>query len=322
MGSAPLTFAQELGFFDEEKQEISMVEFEGAATLLPQVASGRVTIGFPAPDVVIISRQPGKDPLPVRFFYNVARTNIYEFAVPEQSPIKSVKDLRGKKLGVGSLAFGNIPITRAVLKENGLSLGVDVDAIPVGVGPTAFRALTSGQIDALNLFDVQHAMLESTGTRLRRLPMTDEYTGLFANGYVAHNDTIRDHAPMLTGFGRAVAKGTYACFVNKRGCAESFWRKYPSQKPTGGTDESRIENAVRLLNARLNNLVDPTRPESQVFGEYSAGSWERLVKFLYNGEQLTTEKIDVSSLFTAALLKEINDFDRNEVAARARKVSN
>lgn len=111
--------AKGLGFFKEEGLEVEIVEFNGTGTLLPQMTAKRVQVGYPNPDVLMISRQPGKDPLPIKYFYNATRESGWEFIVPADSPIRELKDLKGRKIGVGALSFGNIPITRAMFKELG-----------------------------------------------------------------------------------------------------------------------------------------------------------------------------------------------------------
>ena len=69
----PIYASIELGYFKEEDIKLEILEFQGASVLLPQVANGSVTIGFPGPDPLIISHQPGRDPIPLKFFYNGAR---------------------------------------------------------------------------------------------------------------------------------------------------------------------------------------------------------------------------------------------------------
>ena len=206
-----ITAAKQLGFFKEEGLDVDIVAFNGTGTLLPQMTAKRVHVGYPNPDVLIVSRQPGKDPIPLKFFYNATRESAWEFVVLNDSPIKALNDLKGKKLGVGALTFGNIPITKAMFKE----IGADVELVPVGVGAPAFLAFREKKVDGLNLFDSQHATLEVQGTVIRRLAMPQKYKSLFSNGFVAHEDTIKENPKMLAGFGRAIAKTSVFCEVNR-----------------------------------------------------------------------------------------------------------
>ncbi len=133
--------AKHLGYLAQEGIEVETIVFNGSAVLLPQIVAKRVTVGFPNPDPLVISRQPGKDPLPLKFFYNVIRENVWEFAVLAGSPARTLADLKGRKIGVGALTFGNIPLTRAMFKELGLEIGRDLELVPTGLGAPAFLAL-------------------------------------------------------------------------------------------------------------------------------------------------------------------------------------
>ena len=74
----------------------------------------------------------------MKFFYNHIYSNIWEMVIPDSSSIHSFKDLKGKKIGVGGLSWQNVPVTRALLKEEaGLEAGKDYTFI--AVGPRAHR---------------------------------------------------------------------------------------------------------------------------------------------------------------------------------------
>lgn len=315
---APVIFANNLRFFHEEGIEMEIVEFDGSATMIPQVVSRRITVGYPNPDPLIVGAQPGRDRLPLKFFYNATRASAWEFVVPEGSAIRSLTDLKGKAVGVGSLTFGNIPITRAMFKELGMEVGRDVELVPVGTGAPAFRALTSGQIAALNLFDVQHATLEATGVAIRRLPMPERYLDLFSNGFVAHEETIRSQAGLLAGFGRAVAKGTVACEAAPENCVRSFWKTYPAQRPAGAGEDEAVARSVKIMRSRFDKFLVFVPGQQRRFGEFSQASWKDFVKTLYEGGQISTPEITVDPLFTNELVPEFNRFDTDTVRKAAR----
>ena len=313
---APLFLAETAGFFKEEGIEVEKVPFNGTATLLPQMTSKRVHIGYPNPDVLIVSRQPGRDPLPLRFVFNVTRESAWEFVVPQASPIKTLAELRGKRIGVGALTFGNIPITRAMFKELGMEFGKDLEMQPVGVGAPAFLAFREGKVDALNLFDAQHATLETQGTAIRRLEMPRKYMDLFSNGFIVHEDLLRENPKLLAGFGRAFAKGIVACEANREACVRTFWKLYPAQKPAG--DEAKVlADQIKVMNSRFDKML-VFGGGKRVFGEYAEQSWRDFVEALYVGGQLTTKAIDVGTLYTNALVPEYNRFDAAAVAAKAK----
>ncbi len=315
-----LLVAKHLGYLADEGIEVETITFNGSAVLLPQIVAKRVTVGFPNPDPLVISRQPGKDPLPLKFFYNVIRENVWEFAVLSGSPAKTLADLKGRKIGVGALTFGNIPLTRAMFKEMGMEVGRDIELVPTGLGAPAFLALKEGRVDALNLFETMHTQLETQGTPVRRLKMPQKYLELFSNGFIAHEDTIRNNPRLLAAFGRAFAKATLACNVNRPGCVRAAWKEDPSLKPSGGNEAKLLADAVALLNARYDKYLAFPKGDLPRWGEYPAGAWKNMAQVMLDGGQIQTVNFDLNSLYTNALVPAINNFDPAAVLADSRKL--
>jgi len=195
-------------------------------------------------------------------------------------------------------------------------LGVNVELVPVGVGAPAFLAFREKKVDGLNLFDAQHATLETQGTAIRRLEMPKKYLDLFSNGFIAHEDMLKENPKALAGFGRAFAKGLVACEANREACVRNFWKLYPAQKPAG--DEAKVmADQIKVMNSRFNKMLafggGPRR-----FGEYQVQGWRDFVEALHVGGQIQTRDIDIATLYTNDLVAEFNKFDAAAVAARAK----
>ncbi|CAN5352748.1 ABC transporter substrate-binding protein [soil metagenome] len=312
---APQMFAEGMGFFKEEGLTVEYMSFKGAAVLLPQVVNGSLTFGFPNPDILILSRDEGKDPLPVKFFFNGTSRSIWELAVLDDSSIKSIEDLKGKKLGVGAMTFGNIPITRALLRDFGMTAGTDVELIPVGTGAPAFLALTSKKIDALNLWDAQHLTLENTGVKLRRLAIPEKYTSLFSNGWVAQNELYKKNPQLMAGFGRAMARGLVACQVNLAGCIENFWRMYPAQRPAND-EAAQVENLKRVIGYRREQLFATVK--THTIGGYTDAAWRNFIGVLHASGQLKSTDIPVDQLYDGSFVEAFNSFDMDKTIALAK----
>lgn len=317
--SAPLTMTIGMGFFKEEGLDVEVIPFKGGSgVLIPQIVNKSITIGFPTLDVMIVARQPGRDYMPLKFFYNMTRTSIYEVVVLEGSPVKQLSDLKGKAIGVGGLTWGSIPIAKAMFKEEGLEVGKDLELIAVGQGASAYQALTSGRIAALYLFDVPHAELEAMGTKIRRLFIKEKYDTLGSNSLIAHEDTIKNQGNLLARFGRAIAKGTIASDVNTPAAVKMFWKYYPELKPTQGTEEEVVENSVKVLRARLKRMLSFPTGSAKRFGEFPLQMWKSYVDVLYVGGQTMTTDIPVDTLYTNEFVREFNAFDVQSVIRQAK----
>ena len=315
---APQYLALSQGLFAEEGIEVEYVIFDGTATVVPQVAQRRITTAWINPDMLIISAQPGRDKLPLRCFYNGLRVTAWEFVVLEDSPIRILADLKGANVGMLSMAVGNVPITRALLRELGMEPGRDYQMVPVGQGAPAFRALITGQIDVLNLFDGQHVTLENNGTRIRRLAQPAKYANQFNNCWVAHDRTIAEQAELLAGFGRAFAKASIACRANLDYCVKSFWRHFPAQKPTEVSEQEALAAGVRVVQARIERLFAFADGADKRLGGYDRQGWVDFIAMLHAGGQIASDQIAPDALYTNDLVPAFNDFDQDAFAALAK----
>ena len=315
---APHYMAKGAGYFKEEGLDVEIISFDGTATLVPQLSTKRVMVGWATPDVIILSNQPDKDRLPLRFFYNGSRIAPWEMVVPEASAVKKLADLKGKRIGVGSLNFGNIPVTKAMFKELGMESGRDYELQPVGAGGAAFIAFNNGQVDALNLFDAAHATLELTGAKIRRVPIPDKFTKVTAHGLVTHEETLKSQPKLLAGFGRAFAKGMVACDAAPKQCVENFWTMYPNLKPTAGSDEKKLSDAIDVMRYGLRKYQ--AFDSDRRWGNYDEKGLRNAVDALHVGGQIQNSSLDVKTLYTNSLIDEINRFDAQAVSVAARKL--
>lgn len=314
-GYAPFTFAQELGFFKQENIDLDTVLLTGSGTIIPQIVNGSLFTAFITLNPLIVSRQPGGPDFPLRFVYNVVRNSIWEISVLKNSPIHSIKDLAGKSIGVGGLSFGNVPMTKALLAQEGVDLKT-VQLIPVGLGVPAFDALRRGKVDALNLYDLMDVIIEQQGTEIRRLPLPPRYQKLSSYGFPVTEAMIKNHPDLVARFGRAFTKGVVACEANLKGCLLSYWKLQPSEKPTV-VDDKTFANQLALLKARLKNMVDFEPGEAKEFGAFSKNDWTTTIAALKLGEQITTADIPLDSLYTNRFVAEYNRFDHDAVRRKA-----
>ena len=91
------------------QRHLSVYNVAGASERRPAGNRG-AHIGWPNPDVAIISAQPGRDQLPVKFHYNHLPKFVWEVTVPAGSAVRGIANLKGKKIGVSRLSSGAIPI--------------------------------------------------------------------------------------------------------------------------------------------------------------------------------------------------------------------
>jgi NitT/TauT family transport system substrate-binding protein len=314
---ANFAFAKELGYFDEERLDVELVPLSGSGVIIPQLLAGQIHAAGASLEPLVIARQPGKQNFPLRFVYNYLRNSVWEFAVPKDSPVKTLADLKGKSIGVVSMGSGNIYTTRAILNASGVDAKT-VSLQPVGFGGQAFQALRTNQIQALNLWDSMHAALEVSGTPIRRLDMPKEFQGMSSHGFEVTEKLLKENPQLIARFGRAVSKGSVACDAAPVSCLKAFWKHYPDQKPKTGTEEEILRKEMPVMKSRLDNITYFRPGEPKLWGAYSDRDWKLLIAALKEGGEVTNENIPLNTLYTNELVPEYNRFDPQIVARQAR----
>jgi NitT/TauT family transport system substrate-binding protein len=310
--------AEELGLFRAEGIVPEYIVFQGAGAFLAQIAQKKVLIGLPLTEPVLSSYEPGKAPLPVRFFYNANPYNGLELAVLKSGPIHTIADLRGHAVGVGALTWGTIPQLRSLLRANGLTPGTDTDIVPVGVLGAGFQALRIGRVAALNFNETWTAMLEQQGTPLRRLPFPPTYAHMISNAYVAHEDTVRTQSDLLARFGRVVTEAKLVCWTNPEFCVEAFWRQHPEARPKDADPQKALADAVALVRHNADRALHDDQGHDRVPGQFDLGAIKDYVAALHSSGELATSDIPVDRLFTNDLVPAFSKFDHAALIERAR----
>jgi len=311
---AAIPFGETLGFFKEEGLKLEYVSVQGTAVLLPQVANGSVQFGIMNADLAVIAAAK-KEAFPVKFFYNFYPRNIFEFTVLQDSPVKALKDLHGKKLGVGALSWGNLPMSRLMLGSAGVTWMKDVQVLPVGVGPAAWQRLKSGSVDALNLPATQNEMMAQAGTPIRRLPIPDEYVNVFSNGIATSDALIQKDPKLVEGMGRAVAKSQVACLANLEACVRAYWKIDPSSKPQPAQEADWVRTYM-AVNRRTAEIGGIQKLDGK-HGNYTEQDWRNFIGKMKEGGQVDNTDFDLHQLYTDQFAQGINAFDLGQVRAAA-----
>src|ERR1700737_2027382 len=142
----PNMLAKQLGYFDAEKINITLVdEGSGQGTEL-EVVAGNVDAGSGAYSHPVELNALGKK-IETICQFGIAPGEAEMVATSKAGSIKSAADLKGKKLGVTDIGSGTHTITLALLGKAGYQ-GSDASFVAVGAGNTFIAAIKNGQIDA------------------------------------------------------------------------------------------------------------------------------------------------------------------------------
>jgi NitT/TauT family transport system substrate-binding protein len=110
------------------------------------VATREFLITLPSMEPLAVARQQG---VRIKNFYTAYQIPGCAIAVPADSPIHKLTDLKGKTIGVTNMASAGVIIARALAAASGLNPDTDINLVVAGEGAQPAALLRSKQVDAL-----------------------------------------------------------------------------------------------------------------------------------------------------------------------------
>lgn len=302
-------------FFADEGTQMEIVNLGGAAQSIQALLAGHVdtTAVSPPAFLNLVAKNPNID---MFFPYIWLRQPHWAVIVKPDSPIKELKDLKGKLIGIRNQGDTGYIAARVMLKEIGLDPDKDVDWVPVGDGGPAGQAVYSGRVAAMAFWDGGISRIENAGFKMRQLPNTPNTKQLFGNGYAVRKSTFQEKKDVFTRFFRGMAKGTVFAHANPELGMYLHWEIYPETKPKGKSDEEIMREAGHVLNNRKDKWFPGSWDPDQRLGAQSKAQWEAQVKFADMEDKIK----DVTPFFTTEIIDDVNKFDREAIAKRAREM--
>jgi len=310
--AAPFAVAAKLGWLRQEGIDVDLVPFPGSTDCVKNVAVREVDFSLPSVEPLAVGRPQG---IRAKIFYTAYQGNIYGIAVPADSPVQSFADLRGKRVGVTSMASAGVLVARELARVAGLDPDADFTIAVAGEGAQTAAMLRNRQVDALSQFDTQYAMIENAGVKLRLLD-TRAIDRFPSNGFLALEETLRTRARDAVALARSYAKGTIFAIANPEAAVRILWEVYPATKPTGKDEATALRDDARVLQARAQNWrLD--KAGVRRWGENSEANYGAYAEFMLR-TGIIKQAVPASDLVTNELIEEINRFDPEKIAAEAR----
>jgi NitT/TauT family transport system substrate-binding protein len=195
--------ARENGFYRDAGLDVAIGAGKGSASTAQLVASKASQLGFA--DGFVVGNGVSKG-MNLRTLGSIFRRNPAAIIVFDDSPIKSPKDLEGKKIG---LSAGSAVIQQWPAFCKGASVDatkVEINNVdPAGLAP----ALITGKVDALAVYVSSYVPpLEIRGKKPVRIFWFADYgVAVVSNGIIAHNDLIKGDPALIRAFVPASIKG-------------------------------------------------------------------------------------------------------------------
>lgn len=289
---APISLAQASGIYRSEGLHVSTVGATISSQVLQQLIAGNALIGRATTYEVVEAIANQHAPLVV------IATDVQESADAVVSlgsrPIRSVRELAGKTVGVQTLLGGNAQILSIQLRRAGVPDGA-VKQIEVGQSAAAFGFLQDHRTDAILAGTDKLAIMQHADPSIVSFNLTGPGP-VFGVSYVVTRTSLRSRRSELIAFLRATRKAMYELIE-------------PSTRPA----------AVRRLRgsgfAALQNAVVGERAVGQLVTEWQAAGAANILR---NVPSLWER--DVAELVAAGALHagtKATDLYSNELVAAA-----
>ncbi|RVU18081.1 ABC transporter substrate-binding protein [Methylobacterium oryzihabitans] len=130
------------GLFKARGIALDYVPGTGGGSAIQNILTGQADVAFTDPAALYLALDKGADLVAI---YNIYPQNVFNVVAPKGKGIRSVADLKGKRVGVYSLSSGTRQNLLLLLHEAGLS---ESDIRIEVTGLLNFAPLIQGQVDA------------------------------------------------------------------------------------------------------------------------------------------------------------------------------
>lgn len=291
-----------LGYYKQLGIEADFMTVAGASTVIQLVAANEGQFGHCGMIELIAAKQRQPN-LPVRAVYLIDPKGSYDIVVPTSSPIRSVADLKGKKVGVINLGSSNVTFIKAMLQNSNVD-EASVEILPVGTGAQALAALRAGRVDALSLFTTAHAVFETMGMEFRY------FSANFLSSTLIANDNFRqNNRDAMVRALQGVILNTLYMAGNPENAVREAWKVIG--KPASD-EQKAIRDGTHVIKRALDTWKDPK--SSAQWGRMSDEHWMRVAEFM----RMPIDRKLVSALYTNDLIDDANKVNLN-IARNAAK---
>lgn len=298
-GFYPFYAARDLGFWKEEGLEVEFQGSGGSGAAIQLLIAGHVDAGIPSMPATLNALSKGQK---LKAFYQYSTGTIFFLKVPKASSIHSVRDLKGKIIGISEPGGGEVPMIKAALKGAGLDPDKDVRMIPIGEGsPATFDALKNGRVHAYSSNFADTLAVELAGVPMRDITPA-AFNAFPAQMMLTTPESLAKNRDALVSLARGVAKATFWC-QHKPAACETLLKNAAKEQWA----DARVGKALYDRSLEITALKPGRR-----FGEPVQ---EDLQKYLaFAKEQDPTFKVpNIDAFLVTDLLDEINRFDREAV---------
>ncbi len=234
----PLLVDEDKGFYRAQGVDLRYVPGAGSADAIRNILSGQADVAFADPGSFFAALDKGEK---LRAIYDIYPQNVFNVVSLRGSGIAKPADLKGRKIGVYSLASGTRQALQVLLHSAGLT---EADVTVIVTGVLNFGPLIQGQVDATAATDT--GLLVG---RRRGLPEVDvmqvgDVLPASSDLFVVRDEIYRSRREALRRFLRAYRDAAAWMIARPEEAAQ-----LAAKRAIDGTDPTLNLEIIRLRNA-------------------------------------------------------------------------
>lgn len=253
----PLYYGKEKGFFARQGIDLEIKYYWGGPELAAGIESGEAPIGEMG---LLPFSKAFADGLKARVIGSSVIQKLDHFLVAKPE-IESLKQLKGKRVGLLSIGSCDDYFLKKMLSTVGLDADKDIEKVPMGDRYGRLETVTSGNTDAAFVVEPYVSLGESRGV-IRVLHVVGEFYPTYQWGVIVASDTMLKENPDLlqraiTAFRQsclslsenieeAAAIGGEVFEIETDAFRKSLERNLPSWELNAQLDKEGMQNCFRI----------------------------------------------------------------------------
>lgn len=310
-----LTLPLDLGYWKKMGYDVEVLPVGASLQALQQMVAGNAEFAQLNSSVVIQGNVVND--IPVRVVMNNGVID-WSISVLKDGPIKTVQDLKGKTIGVFSLATGGVFFMKSYLRQNGIDPDHDISMVAVGLGAPPIDALRTNKVQGLLFWAAAQATFVNAGLDLRYLIGPDWRTYPDFT-FSTLQKTIDSDPKMVEDIARGAAMATEFAFANPDCARQLHWKYWPTTKPTGADEATLVKWDMNNQQGQLDSMKDANEMNGgKLWGRATPEAYGRIQKFMLDAKLITKEIPPQQYMISIPnFYDKINAFDKKAVDAEA-----
>ena len=189
-----LLVEEDKGFFKARGIELGYVPGAGGGDALRNLLSGQADVAFTDPGSFFTALDKGEK---LRAIYDIYPQNVFNVVSLKSQNILKPADLKGKRIGVYSLASGTRQNLQVLLNQAGLT---EADVTVVVTGLLNFAPLMQGQVDATAATDTGLLVGRQKGLGGVNVMEIKNHLNISSDFFVVREDTYQQKKDVLKRF--------------------------------------------------------------------------------------------------------------------------